>query len=30
MAANKKTVGYFVQLGGVAAFYVGQKIQAMA
>jgi hypothetical protein len=23
MAANKKTVGYFVQLGGVAAFAVG-------
>jgi len=54
MAASKKTVGYFVQLGGaaafalggilslhhlaigvafvggVAAFYVGQKIQALA
>ncbi len=54
MAANKKTIGYFVQLGGiasfalgailsvhhvaigiafiggVAAFYVGQKIQTMA
>ena len=54
MAANKKTVGYYVQMGGIAsfalgailsfhhvaigaafiggaaAFYVGQKIQAMA